>query len=204
MRHIRRRDDGSFAEEASGLLQRTYLTTLYVFMHDWLRHATTGFLILLICFCIIRQRRYWREIKQNRPSGSVKCGYALACISISLAFAGALFFNSEESWRVFMSVLTMSLIFSLKITFSPAMIAITLAVCTLQFHCNGNFPLLEVWSGFVRMLTWRLPEEVRVAYATVSFAWVCLVLLFGGAATPSSDSAELALEGISDPLSSLS
>ncbi len=173
-------------------------------MHDWLRYAITGCLLLLICFCVIRQRRYWREIKQNRPSGSVKCGYALACISISLALAGALFFNTEESWKIFMSILTMSLIFSLKITFSPAMIAITLAVCTLQFQTHGDFPLLEVWTAFIRILTWRLPEEIRVVYATISFAWACLVLLIGGATAPSSESNQMAMDGIPDPLSSFS
>lgn len=103
-----------------------------------------------------------------------------------------------------MSILTMALIFSLKITFSPAMLGITLAVCTLQYHAQGTFPLLEVWTAFARILTWRLPEEVRVAYATISFAWVCLVVLFGAAVTPSSDTTEVAMDTIPDPMSSLS
>lgn len=103
-----------------------------------------------------------------------------------------------------MSVLTMSLIFSLKITFSPAMIAIALTICTLQFQAHGNFPLLEVWTAFIRILTWRLPEEIRVVYATISFAWACLILLIGGASTSISESSRMAMDEIPDPLSSFS
>jgi hypothetical protein len=172
-------------------------------MHDLPRYAITGFLLLLICFCVIRQRRYWREIKQNAPSASVKCGYVLACISISLALAGALVFNTDQSWRIFMSILTMALIFSLKITFSPAMIATALALCTLKFQADGSFPIFEVWTGFIRILTWRLPDELRVAYATISFAWACLTLLVGAASAPDSESAQVAMDGFADPLSSL-
>lgn len=104
---------------------------------------------------------------------------------------------------MFMSILTMSLIFSLKITFSPAMIGITLAICTFQLHTQGSFPFFEVWTAFVRILTWRLPEEVRVGYATISFAWVCLIVLFGGASATDSTPSQTALEGVGDSLSSL-
>lgn len=78
----------------------------------------------------------------------------------------------------------MTLVFCVKITFSPTIIAVTLAICTYQLNVNNEFPLLEVWSAIISVATWRLPEEVRMAYACISFAWVMITLLSGPAAAP--------------------
>ena len=71
----------------------------------------------------------------------------------------------------------MALVFCVKITFSPAVIGITLALCTYQLNVHNEFPLLEVWATVIRVATWRLPEEVRVVYACVSFVWILTTLL---------------------------
>jgi hypothetical protein len=83
------------------------------------------------------------------------------------------------------------------------MVAITLAICTFRFQTHGDLPIFEVWTGFVRILTWRLPEEVRVVYATISFTWVCVILLFGGTTPVNSETTEAAMDGIADPFASL-
>ena len=171
-------------------------------MDTWTKQLAIGFLLFLICCCCFRQRRYWRELTQNRPTGTLKAGYGLAIITVILSLIGSALFNTPSAWQMFLSILLMTLIFCVKITFSPSVIALTLAVCTFQFYTSNSFPLFEVWTGFISVLTWRLPEEVRIAYACLSFTWALFALLFGGA-SPESVDGTLAADHVGDSLANL-
>jgi len=147
-------------------------------MNEYLKLAFTGLIIGMIVLCIRRQLRYWRELTQNRPSGSVRAGYSIAFISIACSLVTAVYYNTPGMWNVFISVVMVAFLFCLKITFSPAAIGLTLAVCVVQLHRADNFPVMEVWAALLSIITWRLPEGVRACYAYFSFVWVLLVLLF--------------------------
>ena len=45
---------------------------------------------------------------------------------------------------------------------------------------NDRFPFFEVWGAAVSVIAWRLPEEFRVVYTTMTFLWA-MVILVGGA-----------------------
>jgi hypothetical protein len=171
-------------------------------MDSWIKQAITGFLLFLICCCIFRQKRYWRELTTNKPSGTLRAGYALAVFTVGTALVASLCWQTESMWQLFLSILLMTLVFCVKITFSPAVIALSLAVCTFQFYTNSSFPFFEVWTGFIGVLTWRLPEEVRVAYACLSFTWALIALLFGGAPPEAADGT-LAADNVTDTIANL-
>lgn len=149
-------------------------------MNEYLKIFITGLILILLIACAKRQRRYWREMCENRPTGSLRAGYTLAIITIFLSLSAALYSNSTTGWEVFIGILLMTLIFCVKITFSPAVIALVLGICTYQLHTSDNFPFFEVWGAAVSVLAWRLPEEFRIFYTTLSFLWVMVVLLSGG------------------------
>jgi hypothetical protein len=156
-----------------------------------IRGAVVFFLVTLIFFCVMRQRRYWRELSTNRPSGSVRAGYTLSVACVFLSFLVAVYINTPTMWQLFGSILIMGLVFCVKVTFSPTVLACTLAVCTYQFYFSNEFPLWTVWWSFIGVLTWRLPEEVRVAYASLSFLWILFsVLLPTKAATTASTTSD--------------
>lgn len=162
--------------------------------------ASVGVLILIMC-CVMRQRRYWRELQESRPSGSIKAGYQLATAAIVGTLVFALISNTDSSWQLFIGVLLVALAFCVKITFSPTVIALTLAVCIVQLHTTDEFPLLTVWGGFISALTWRLPEEFRIFYAYISFLWIFVATVSGS--HPEAAGAELPMDGVADTLSSL-
>lgn len=138
------------------------------------RNIIICFLVVLILCCVRRQRRYWRELSTNRPSGSVRAGYTLSVVCVFISLAVAAYVNTPAMWQLFGSILIMGLVFCVKVTFSPSVLAFTLAVCTYQFYTANEFPLWTVWTSFIGVLTWRLPEEVRVAYASLSFLWILI------------------------------
>lgn len=160
--------------------------------------ASVGVLILIMC-CVMRQKRYWRELQESRPSGSIRAGYRLAIASIIGTLLFALISNTETSWELFIGVLLMALAFCVKITFSPTVIAMTLAVCIVQLHTTDEFPLLTVWGGFISVLTWRLPEEFRIFYAYLSFIWVFYATV--SFSSPEAVGAEVPVDGVTDTLS---
>ena len=147
-------------------------------MNDVVRFAALGFLVFLTFLCARRQQRYWREITESRLSSSLKAGYSIATIAIAATLAVAVVVNTPAMWGNFVTVVAISFMFCLKITFSPTVIAGTIALSTIQLFMNDSFPFLEIWSAFISILTWRLPEEVRACYAYFSFGWIVLVLLF--------------------------
>jgi hypothetical protein len=166
-----------------------------------IRGAVVFFLVTLIFFCVMRQRRYWRELSTNRPSGSVRAGYSLSVVCVFLSFLVAVYINTPTMWQLFGSILIMGLVFCVKVTFSPMVLAATLAVCTYQFYFANEFPLWTVWCSFIAVLTWRLPEEVRVVYASLSFLWILLsVILPAKAAAPEASPADQ----VSDVLDTMS
>jgi hypothetical protein len=162
-------------------------------MENAVRFAVLGFLVFLTILCARRQRRYWREIMESRLSSSLKAGYSIATISIAATLALAVVTNTPTMWNNFVTVVAISFMFCLKITFSPAVIAATIALSSLQLFINDTFPFLEIWTAFISILTWRLPEEVRACYAYFSFAWILLVLLF-----PSSAELDDSLENVEE------
>lgn len=135
---------------------------------------------VLLFACAKRQRRYWFEMRENRPTGSLKAGYALAILTIFIALACAIFLNSPKGWEMFMGLALVALIFCVKITFSPAVIALVLVASAYEFYVSDRFPILEVWGGIVSVIAWRLPEEFRIFYSTLSFIWVVVSFLGGG------------------------
>jgi hypothetical protein len=170
-------------------------------MEDIIKYAITGFMLLLICCCFLRQRRYWREIKANRPSGSIRAGYKLAVITAVISLGFALWNNNDHYWHLFASVMLMTIVFCVKITFSPSAVAVVLAICTFQFYTQSRFPLYEVWTAFIACLSWRLPEEVRVAYASISFLWVLFCLLVPAKAT-SAVATDTPIDNLADTVTS--
>jgi hypothetical protein len=119
-------------------------------------------------------------------------------VVISLIIAACV--NTPNMWQLFGAVLIMAVVFCMKVTFSPAVLACTLAVCTYQFYDSNEFPLWTVWSGFVSVMTWRLPEEVRVLYASLSFLWI----LFSVALPSKAATAVSTHEQVSDVIESIS
>jgi hypothetical protein len=105
-------------------------------------------------------------------------------VAIGVALGAAIFYDSPQMWELFLGVVMTSALFCVKITFSPAVIGAALAISTAQLYLDGSFPFLEVWAAFVRVVTWRLPEEFRVAYATVSFGWTLVTLVAASGASP--------------------
>jgi hypothetical protein len=170
-------------------------------MNEIVRNIITCLVVLLILLCCKRQRRYWREMQTSRLSGSLKVGYSLAIFAMGVMTPLALFYNNEQMWTVFLSVLLMTVVFCAKITFSPSIIAMTLGMSLYQLHTDGGFPFWEIWSSLVSVLTWRLPEDIRAAYATLSFVWVMLSLVSGPAVSATEDSAPVT--GVDELISSL-
>lgn len=150
-------------------------------MEVYFKLIASAFLLILILCCCVRQRRYWRELNESRPSGSLRAGYRLAILTILVSFLVAICFRTDATWQIFIGILIMALVFCVKITFSPSIIALTLAICTYQLHVSDEFPLLEIWTAIISIATWRLPEEVRVVYSCVSFVWVLVTLLSSSA-----------------------
>ena len=150
-------------------------------MTDYLKLAATGFILILIIACCKRQRRYWREMQTSRPTGSLKAGYALAIATVFLSLPIAFYSNTQTGWQLFISVLLMTVVFCVKITFSPAVIAAVLGICAFQLHAHDRFPFFEVWGAAVSVIAWRLPEEVRVVYTTLTFIWAMTILIGSGA-----------------------
>lgn len=150
-------------------------------MTDYIKLAATGLIMILIFACCKRQRRYWREMQTSRPTGSLKAGYALAIATVCVSLPIAFYSNTQAGWQLFVSILLMTVVFCVKITFSPAVIAAVLGICTFQLYTYDRFPFFEVWGAAVSVIAWRLPEEIRVVYTTLSFIWAMTILIGGSA-----------------------
>ena len=159
-------------------------------MHPYLKIAATAFILILIFACFRRQRRYWREMHESKPTGSLRAGYKLAIATIFLSLPMAMYVNTPTAWNLFVSVLLMTVIFCVKITFSPAVIGLVLAICTYQLHVNDSFPFFEIWGAAVSVIAWRLPEEFRVFYTTLTFLWAIAILLGGGSSEVQADASD--------------
>jgi len=172
-------------------------------MNELVKDIVVCGLVLLICGCFVRQRRYWREMQESRLSGSLRVGYRLAILATVAALSFACVTNTEASWELVGSVMLMVLVFCMKITFSPTIIALTLSACTFQLYINDEFPLWQIWLSVTSMLTCRLPEDVRAAYATISFLWVLVTLVSGTAAHPDAAGGDDAAVGLDEAIASL-
>jgi len=161
-------------------------------MMEYLKIPVLIMVGLLLIPCIKRQRRYWREMMQNKPTGSLKAGYVLAILTMFIGLGLAVLFNTPEAWNLFMGVALLTLVFCVKITFSPAVIGLVLIACAYQFYVSDRFPLFELWAAAVSVLAWRLPEEFRVVYTAISFIWVMIVFLGGGNPEVSASADDLA------------
>jgi hypothetical protein len=170
-------------------------------MEEILKHLIATVCGILILCCILRQRRYWRELQENRPSGSIRAGYRISIFVTLSTFALCIFMQSEWMWEIFVSILLLALVFCVKITFSPSVIGLTLAMCVYRIYQFDDFPLIEVWLSLTTVLTWRLPEEIRAAYACISFIWILVAALSSPAS--GEQGAQNALEGVGEGLSSL-
>ena len=142
-------------------------------------------------------------MQESRLSGSLRVGYRLAILTTVAALPFACFTYTETSLDLFGSVMLMVLGFCMKITFSPTIIALTLSACTFQLYINDEFPLWQIWLSVTSMLTWRLPEDVRAAYATISFLWVLVTLVSGTAAHPDAAGGDDAAVGLDEAIASL-
>jgi hypothetical protein len=150
-------------------------------MNEYIKIAIAAFILILMFACFKKQGRYWREMQTSRPTGALKAGYTVAILTVGLSLPLALYSNTPAGWELFISVLLMTVVFCAKITFSPAVIAGILGMCTYQLFVHDRFPFFEVWGAAASVLAWKLPEEVRALYATVTFIWALLVLVSGGA-----------------------
>lgn len=159
-------------------------------MSDILKIATTLFILVLMFACFKRQKRYWREMQESRPTGSLKAGYKLAILTVGLSLIAAVYSNTPAGWEVFITILLMTVVFCVKITFSPAVIALVLGICTYQLYVHDSFPFFEVWGAAISVIAWRLPEEFRIFYTTLSFIWVMIIILSGGNPDIQSSTAE--------------
>lgn len=168
-------------------------------MNEYLKLAITGGMILLICLCISRQRRYWRELQESRPTGSLKAGYRICIATVVLSLGIFLFAEADTAQDLYVSILLMALIFCVKLTFSPTVVGLTLAICTFQFYQSEEFPLFEVWGSIANVFAWRLPDGLRMTYTYLSFVWVLLVLLTKSAPT----AVEAPVDELSDSVSAL-
>jgi hypothetical protein len=169
-------------------------------MNFYLKHFIICALVGLILCCVLRQRRYWRELRVSRPSGTLRAGYKLAILSIVLALVSACWFNTANIWQLFLGIVLTAALFAVKITFSPTVIAVILGLSTLEFMRTETFPFFEVWSYFISIFAWRLPEGFRVTYATISFIWIMLTLVrasdYGAKPTTTADVVESIGDGV--------
>lgn len=159
-------------------------------MNEYVKLALAGLIIILMFCCFKKQRRYWREMSTSRPTGSLKAGYALAIITVFISLPLALYVNTREGWELFVSVLLMTVVFCAKITFSPAVIAGVLGICAYQLYVHDRFPFFEVWGAAVSIVAWKLPEQVRGFYNTVTFIWALTILLSSGSPQVEDSNAE--------------
>lgn len=163
---------------------------------DIIQHrAVTFVLLFLICCCIVRQRRYWRELQSNRPSTSVRIGYKLATASAIIGLAVAFGVNSAEGWKIYGAVVLMLSFFCVKISFSPAILAVTIGIVLVQHELTGSVNFIDVWLGVASAVMWRFPEDVRAVYAAISFLWVISTFL------RATDAAAAETPGDLDPIS---
>lgn len=170
-------------------------------MEEIVKHIIAAICAILIACCLKRQHRYWRELQENRPSGSIRAGYRISILITVLTLAASLFTQSQWMWEVFISVLLLALVFCVKVTFSPSVIALTLGMCVYRLYYFDEFPLIEVWASFTRVITWRLPEDIRAAYACVSFLWILIATL--SSSTPHETIGESAVDTLGDTIGSL-
>ena len=146
-------------------------------MNVAVKHSLMTLIVFLVTVCVLRQRRYWRELHQNNPSRSLRVGYALAVFTSMIGLAATLYTNSPESWQLFTSLLLLAIFFCLKISFSPSILAATLTICLINLQLNDTVSFVEVWIGVLSVVTWRFPEEIRALYAALSFLWVIVTFL---------------------------
>jgi hypothetical protein len=168
-------------------------------MNEYVKLAITGGMLILIFLCISRQRRYWRELQESRPTGSLKAGYRICIATIVLSLSLFLFTEADTAQEIYVSILLMALIFCVKLTFSPTVVGLTLTICTFQFYTTDEFPLFEVWGAIANVFAWRLPDGLRMTYTYLSFVWVLLVLLTKSAPT----AVAVPVEDIGDSISAL-
>lgn len=170
-------------------------------MEDIIKHAIGAICAILIMCCLKRQYRYWRELQENRPSGSIRAGYQLSILMTVAFLMVSLVTRSDWMWELFKSVLLLALGFCVKITFSPSAVALTLTMCVYRLYYFDEFPLLEVWASFTHVITWRLPEDIRAAYTCASFLWI----LAATCSSPSSGEpfGESAVDNVGDTINSL-
>jgi hypothetical protein len=158
-------------------------------MNDYSKLALAGFILILMFACFKKQRRYWREMSTSRPTGTLKAGYIVAIATVALSLPVAIYSNTSAGWELFISILLMTVVFCAKITFSPAAIAVVLGICTFQLFVNDRFPFFEVWGAAVSVIAWKLPDQVRALYTTLTFVWALIILVGGGASQGESSSA---------------
>jgi hypothetical protein len=169
-------------------------------MTEYLKLATVVFIAFLMFACFKRQRRYWREIHTSKPTGSLKAGYKLAIATVLISLPLAAYSNTPEGWQLFISVLLVTVVFCVKITLSPAVIATVLGMCAYQLYVYDRFPFFEIWGSALSVFAWKLPEEARALYTSITFLWALAVLVSGGGsvaeATNAAEAADLATVGI--------
>jgi hypothetical protein len=162
-------------------------------MNEYLKLAAIAFILILMFACFKRQRRYWTEMLTSKPTGSLKAGYKLAIATIFVALPLAAYSNTTEGWELFTSVLLMTVVFCVKITFSPAVIAAVLGVCACQLYAYDRFPFFEIWGAALSVFAWKLPEEARALYTSLTFVWALVILIGGGSsATEAATTADVA------------
>ena len=146
-------------------------------MNVAVKYSLMTLIVFLLTVCVLRPRRYWRELHQNKPSRSLRVGYALAVFTSMIGLAATLYTNSPESWQLFTSLLLLVIFFCLKISFSPSILAATLTICLINLQLNDTVSFVDVWIGVSSVVTWRFPEEIRALYAALSFLWVVVTFL---------------------------
>lgn len=127
-------------------------------------------LLILICCCIMRQKRYLMEIASNAPSASIKAAYKVSALLTVFWF----FIPTEID---FINCLLIVCFFCIKVTISPTLIAMTLFISTVEFYQYGNFPFYEVWISITSMFMWSLPEEIRSTFTALSLIWSSIHLI---------------------------
>lgn len=160
-------------------------------MSEYSKLALAGFILILMFACFKKQGRYWREMSTSRPTGALKAGYVVAIATVLLSLPFAIYSNTPEGWELFISILLMTVVFCAKITFSPAAIAIVLGICTFQLFVQDRFPFFEVWGASVSVIAWKLPEQVRAFYSTLTFVWALCILVSGSASGGETSAADI-------------
>ena len=127
-------------------------------------------LLVLICCCFRRQKRYFLELLSNAPSASIRIAYKFSI----LLFLFHIFIPNELSLNEL--ILTICLL-CLKITISPTLIAITLFISTIDFYVYDIFPFYEVWTAICSILLWRLPEDARAIITSFGLIWSSINIL---------------------------